>query len=45
VPLRALRAWLRCFPWLSRPARVRFAGRRGQFEGQADLSKFARSSQ
>lgn len=41
APLRSLRAWFRCFPWLSRPARVRFAGRRGQFEGQADRSRFS----
>ena len=40
VPLRIVRAWLRSFPWISRPARVRFAGRRGQFEGQADRSRF-----
>lgn len=41
APFRIIRAWFRCFPWLSRPARVRFAGRRGQFEGQADRSHFA----
>ncbi len=44
VPLRVLRAWLRAFPWLSRAARVRFAARLGQFEGQADLTRFGDSA-
>jgi glycosyltransferase involved in cell wall biosynthesis len=40
VPIRSIRAWFRCSPWLGPASRVRFAGRRGQFEGQADLRAF-----
>lgn len=37
VPLRALRAWFRTRAWRGPAEWVRWQGRRGQFEGQADL--------
>lgn len=37
VPLRAARAWVRLRTWRGPAERVRWAGARGQFEGQADL--------
>lgn len=38
VPLRVARAWLRHRAWRGPAAHVRWAGIRGQFEGQADLT-------
>jgi glycosyltransferase involved in cell wall biosynthesis len=40
VGLRSARAWLRTRAWTTPAAYVRWAGQRGQFEGQADRSRF-----
>lgn len=39
VALRSLRAWWRCRAWRGPAPRVRWAGLRGRFEGQADLAR------
>lgn len=43
VPLRAARAWFRLRPWSSPAQRIRWAGARGQFEGQADVHGWSES--
>lgn len=44
VPLRVARAWFRHRPWLSPAQRIRWAGVRGQFEGQADVHAWSQLS-
>jgi glycosyltransferase involved in cell wall biosynthesis len=43
VPLRVARAWLRHRPWSGPAHRIRWAGARGQFEGQGDVHGWPRA--